>query len=130
MYPIRGYTHAIHYVYFSFNKCVLCYMSNFHHNDHKVSMLTHHLVWATKYRHSVLTGNIYKRCCDILIQGCHSKDVRILNGIVSKGQVHMHVEYPPQMSVSMLVKKLTSRTSHHLQDEFPILRKRYLEQHF
>lgn len=42
----------------------------------------------------------------------------------------MHIEYSPHQSISLLVKKLKGRTSHHLQQEFPNLRKRYWGQHF
>ena len=34
------------------------------------------------------------------------------------------------MSISVLVKKLKGRSSHHLQQEFPMLKKRYWGQHF
>jgi len=53
-----------------------------------------------------------------------------LKGVVSKDHVHIHVEYPPSISVSLLVKKLKGRTSHHIQMEFPELKKRYWGQHF
>ena len=105
-------------------------MSNYRHNGHTVSSLSCHIVWATKYRYAVLTGDIQKRCRDLLIQICNSEDVRILKGVVSKDHVHMHIEYPPEQSVSLLVKKLKGRTSHHLQQEFPMLKKRYWGQHF
>jgi len=42
----------------------------------------------------------------------------------------MHVEYPPSLSISDLVKKMKGRTSHHLQLEFPELKKKYWGQHF
>ncbi len=31
-------------------------------NGHSVSRLTVHLVWSTKYRYSVLEGDIKQRC--------------------------------------------------------------------
>jgi len=42
----------------------------------------------------------------------------------------MQLEYPPSLSISVLVKKLKGRSSHHLQQEFPELQRRYLGQHF
>lgn len=88
------------------------------------------MVWVTKYRYPVLTGDVQLRCRDLLSQICDSENVRILKGVVSKDHVHMHLEYPPSMSISMLVKKLKGRTSHHLQQEFPLLGKRYWGRHF
>ena len=105
-------------------------MTNYRTGSHTVTNLTCHIVWVTKYRYAVLTGDVQKRCRDILVQVCDSENVRILKGVVSKDHVHMHVEYPPSISVSVLVKKLKGRTSRYLQEEFPMLRKRYWGQHF
>ncbi len=44
-----------------------------------------------------------------------AEDIRILKGIVSKD--HMHIEYPPNKSVSDIVKKLKGRSSRKLQME-------------
>jgi len=87
-------------------------------------------VWATKYRYDVLQGDLQHRCRDLLIQICDSENVHILKGVVSKDHIHMHVEYPPSLSVSILVKKLKGRTSRMLQQEFPALGKKYWGQHF
>ncbi|NOY59368.1 MAG: hypothetical protein GXO75_10650 [Calditrichaeota bacterium] len=46
-----------------------------------------------------------------MIQVCDSKDVRIMNGVVSKDHVRMHIEYPPRLSLSVLIKKLKGRSS-------------------
>ena len=99
-------------------------------NSHSVSRLTVHLVWSTKYRYSVLQGDIKIRCRTILIQICEAEDVRILKGVVSSDHVHLHVEYRPSQSVSDLIKKLKGRSSRKLQVEFPELQKRYWGRHF
>ena len=105
-------------------------MSDQRTNGHTVSRLTAHIVWSTKYRYSVLEGDIQLRCRSILVQVCDAEDVVILKGVVSKDHVHMHVEYRPSQSMSDLVKKLKGRSSRKLQQEFPELRKRYWGQHF
>lgn len=64
-------------------------------NDHSVSRLIAHIVWSTKYRYSVLQGDIKFRCRTLLIQICESEDVTILKGVVSNDHVHMHIEYRP-----------------------------------
>ena len=108
----------------------LCFMSKQKSNSHSLSNLTVHLVWSTKYRYSVLEGDIKQRCRSILIQICESEDVRILKGVVSKNHIHMHVEYRPSLSISDLVKKLKGRSSRKIQQEFPELKKRYWGRHF
>ncbi|MGL1889876.1 MAG: IS200/IS605 family transposase [Reichenbachiella sp.] len=105
-------------------------MSSDRINSHSVSNLSVHIVWATKYRYSVLQGDIKIRCRTILMQICDSEDVVILKGVVSKDHVHMHVEYRPSLSISELVKKLKGRSSRKLQQEFPALNKKYWGRHF
>ncbi len=98
--------------------------------SHTVSWLTVHLVFVTKYRYKVLRGDVQKRVRELLIQICESEDVEILKGVVSKDHVHMHIEYPPKVRISDLVKRLKGRTSRRIQEEFPELKKRYWGRHF
>ena len=86
-------------------------MKDNRHGHHTITRLTVHLVWATKYRYHVLEGDVKVRCRDLLIQVCDSEDVRILSGVVSKDHVHMHVEYPPKLALSDLVKRLQGRSA-------------------
>ena len=97
---------------------------------HTVSRLTAHIVWVTKYRYQVLRGDIQIRCRDLIRQICELEDVTILKGVVSKDHIHLHVEYPPKLSMSDLVKRLKGRTSRRLQEEYPDLQKRYWGRHF
>ena len=60
---------------------------------------------------------------------CNSEEVHLLKGVESKDHIHMHVEYPPSISISELVKRLKGRNSWLLQEEFPALRKRYWGRH-
>ncbi len=89
-----------------------------------------HIVWATKYRYAVLQVDVQHRCRDILIQIFNTENVHILKGVVSKDHIHMHVEFPPSLSISVLVKKLKGRSSRMLQREFPKLNKQYWGRHF
>ena len=98
--------------------------------SHTTSRLSAHLIFCTKYRYKVLEGEVQKRCRELLIQICNSEDVRILKGVVSKDHVHMHIEYPPKLSVSDIVKRMKGRTSRKLQLEFPHLKKYYWGKHF
>ena len=99
-------------------------------NAHSRTRLTVHVVWGTKYRYKVLRGDVQKRCRALLLQICDAEDVSILKGVVAKDHVHMHLEYPPRIAVSNLVKAMKGRTSRRLQEEFPELRQRYWGRHF
>jgi putative transposase len=100
------------------------------HGSHTITRFTAHLVWVTKYRYHVLTDDVQMRCRELLIQICNAEDIIILKGAVSMDHVHMHIEYPPRISISDIMKSFKGRTSHHLQDEFPLLKKRYWGRHF
>ncbi len=89
-----------------------------------------HLVWITKYRYNVLTGDIQLRCRDILRQVSNSLDIEILKGVVSKDHIHLHISYPPKLSVSDIAKRLKGRSSRMLLQEFPELQRRYWGSHF
>jgi putative transposase len=85
---------------------------------------------VTKYRYKVLTGDIQKRCRDLIVQVCDTEDVTILKGAVSKDHVHMLIEYRPSLAISDFVKRVKGRTSKLLQQEFPELGKKYWGRHF
>ena len=49
-------------------------------SSHTVSHLTVHMVWITKYRYRVLTGEIKTRCRELIMQVCDAEDIRISKG--------------------------------------------------
>jgi len=105
-------------------------MVEYRKTSHSISCLSVHLVWVTKYRFPILQGDIQHRTRDLIVQICNSENVQIMKGVVSKDHVHLHVEYPPSLSVSNLVKRLKGRTSRSLQLEFPQLKQKYWGRHF
>lgn len=98
--------------------------------SHSVHNLQVHLVWSTKYRYQVLQGDVQLRCRELLRQTCNALDVQILKGVVSKDHIHLHVPYPPSLSVSELVRRLKGRSAKLLLEEFSELRRRYWGGHF
>jgi len=99
-------------------------------SSHTLTRLTVHIVWCTKYRYHVLNGEVQVRCRSLLRQDCEALDLVILQGVVSKDHVHIHLEYPPKLSISQIAKQLKGRSSRMLQKEFPHLKKRYWGQRF
>ena len=93
--------------------------------SHSVHNLQVHLVWSTKYRYHVLTGDVQLRCRELIRQTYNALDVQILKGVVSKGHIHLHLSYPPSLGVSDLVKRLKGRSAKLLLGEFPELKRRY-----
>jgi putative transposase len=100
-------------------------MQNVRKGSHSIHQLHVHLVWSTKYRYLVLRGDIQVRCRDLILQTCDSLDIQILKGVVSKDHIHLHISYPPKLSVSDILKRLKGRSAKILLDEFPELKRRY-----
>jgi len=105
-------------------------MGELRKGSHTKTRLTVHLVWITKYRYQVLKGEVQHRCRELIRQDCSSMDIYILKGAVGHDHVHLHIEYSPKYSVSEIAKQLKGRSSHHLQKEFPHLKKRYWGRRF
>ena len=104
-------------------------MANYKQTGHTVHDIKYHFVWITKYRYKVLEGTIAYRLRELLKQGCAAKGIKIIKGSISKDHVHMLLSCPPSLSPSQIMQYLKGRSSHLIQDEFPILKKRYWGQH-
>ena len=98
--------------------------------SHTVYDLRVHLVWITKYRYKVLDKTIGNRTREFVRQYCLNNDINILRGVVSKDHVHLYVSYPPNLSVSDMMKSIKGMTSRKLQQEYPNLGKSYWGKHF
>jgi putative transposase len=100
-------------------------MQNVRKGSHSLHQLHVHLVWSTKYLYEVLRGDIQIRCRDLIRQTCDTLDIQILKGVVSKDHIHLHLSYPPKLSISELVKRLKGRSAKLLLSEYSELKKRY-----
>ena len=89
-----------------------------------------HIVWSTKYRYKVLTGDLRLRVREIIRQVCAENGVDIIRGVLSSDHIHMFVWVPPKLAISDLVRKMKGRSSRKIQQEFPQIRKRYWGQRF
>jgi putative transposase len=105
-------------------------MSRYRRGAHTIFEIKYHLVWVTKYRYRVLTGEVAYRARELVRQTCLGLDVRIEKGHVSKDHVHVLVSSPPTVSPSGLMKRMGGPSSRKLQQEFAHLRKRYWGRHF
>lgn len=104
-------------------------MQGYRKSCHVVFDVRVHLVWCTKYRYDVLSGDIAWRCRDLLREICSSLDIEIYSGKVGKDHVHMYMSIPPKHSIASVVQRLKGKSSRRLQDEYKSLKKRYWGQH-
>ncbi|ALN41240.1 transposase [Rickettsia rhipicephali] len=105
-------------------------MTDYSKSSHTVFYHHFHIVWITKYRYKVLTGNLRIRIREIIAQVAEDLGIKIINGILSADHVHIMAEIPPHISISQFVKVAKGRSSYKIQQEFPEIRKTYWGRHF
>ena len=93
-------------------------MENYKKTSHCTYDIKYHLVWITKYRKPVITGQIAVRTRELVWMGCQSNEVEILAGHVGSDPIHLLVSVPPHRSASKLVQYIKGNTSRKLQMEY------------
>ena len=93
---------------------------------HTVYDIQYHLVWVTKYRYHVLTGEVAQRAMQLIRQACEASNITILSGHVSKDHIHLHISWPPELSPSKICQYVKKRSSQLIQQKLPHLRRRYI----
>jgi putative transposase len=104
-------------------------MKEYRHGAHTVFEIHLHLVWTTKYRKPVLTGEVALRLRELIREICGQHEVKIMKGHVSKDHVHLFVSIPPQVTISRLVQWLKGKTANRMMAEFVHLRKAFWGRH-
>ncbi|MBW1989569.1 MAG: IS200/IS605 family transposase [Deltaproteobacteria bacterium] len=104
-------------------------MEGYRHGSHTVFMIHLHLVWITKYRKPILTGDVAYRLRELIREICRTEKTEIIRGHISKDHVHLFVSVPPQVTISRLVQRLKGKTSHKMLNEFESLRKNFWGRH-
>jgi len=105
-------------------------MADYSKTSHTVFHHRFHIVWITKYRRRVLSGDLRIRVREIIGQSAEELGIRIVNGVLSADHIHLFVEIPPHISVSEFVKIAKGRSSRKIQQEFPRIKKLYWGCHF
>ena len=93
-------------------------MENYRKTSHCTYDIKYHLVWITKYRKPVITGEIAIRTRELVRIICQSNEVEILAGHMGSDHIHLLVSVPPHLSVSKLVQYIKGNTSRKLQMEY------------
>ena len=104
-------------------------MVEYKKGSHTIYDIKNHFVWVTKYRYRVLDKSIGERLRELIRQGCQTMGITIVKGSVGKDHVHILVSCPTHLSPSKIVQYLKGRSSRLIQEEFPVLKKRYWGQH-
>lgn len=84
----------------------------------------YHVVWCPKYRRRVLTSEVAERLQAILHEVARERPADIIELEVMPDHVHLLVEVDPHFGIHRLIRVMKGRSSHHLRQEFPWLKKR------
>ena len=84
-------------------------MAYYRKGSHTVYDIKYHFVWITKYRYSILEGEVAFRLRELLSQGCESLGIKILKVSIQKDPVHMLLSCPANLSPSEIMQNLKGR---------------------
>ena len=104
-------------------------MKDYRRGAHTVFEIHLHIVWVTKYRKPVMTGEVGTRLRELIREICGHQEVTIIKGHISKDHVHLFVSIPPQVTISRLLQMLKGKTSYTLMHEFSHLRRKFWGRH-
>lgn len=102
---------------------------DYQHGSHSAYDIKYHVIWVTKYRYQVLTGEVAIRARELICQTCLSRDITIVQGSIGRDHVHMLISCPPTMAPAKIIQYVKGRSSRLIQEEFPHIQKRYWGQH-
>ena len=66
-------------------------MAEYRRGSHTIYDIQYHLVWVTKYRYHVLTGEVAGWARELIRQSCMSRDLKVPRGHIAKDHVHLLV---------------------------------------
>ena len=92
---------------------------------HCVFAMHVHLVFVTKYRRRVFTSAILDDAKRIFASVCADFDADLIEMDGEDDHVHLLVNYPPKVAVSILVNSLKGVSSRRLRQNHPALVRRY-----
>ena len=100
-------------------------MQDFRRGRHSLSRLTVHLVCVTKYRRKVFDAGALEWLQGHFGKVCETMGCNLLACDGEADHLHAIIEYPPKVSISVLVNALKGTSSRLLRKERPDIAGRY-----
>ena len=92
--------------------------------------INYHIVWCTKYRRKVLSGNIAKRLHALLAEIGDDKGFTVVETKVGEmDHVHCFVSAPPKLSITDIVRWMKGISGRHIMMEFPEIKSKLWNGH-
>lgn len=94
-----------------------------------VSELEYHLVWCTKYRNKGFTTEMQKYLKSYILSilkdnNCIGKAIEVM-----PNHVHLLLQMPPSLSVTMIMKKIKGATARRMMQKYPELHQKFYGGH-
>ncbi len=95
-------------------------------NNHCVYLCDYHVVLPTKYRHKVITDELWNFLYGKMVQvtNRHPK-LFIKEANHDEDHVHLLISIPPQEKISNVIRLLKTNSARGIKQHFPILKKHY-----
>ena len=95
-------------------------------DSHCVYLCDYHIVLPTKFRHSVITPELWKYLYGKLIEiTTYYPKLYIKEANHDKDHIHLLLSIPPQVSVGSIIRLVKTNTARKIKEKFPILKKHY-----
>jgi putative transposase len=104
-------------------------MVNIVSNGNCVYQIAYHVVWCSKYRQDVLTGEIADELGAILNIICAERRWSIISKEIQPDYINLLVSIPPKIAVASAIKILKGVTARLLFKRFPQLKDRLRDGH-
>lgn len=88
--------------------------NDYRRGRHSVTRLVVHLIFTTKYRRKVFDGRMIDQLRGTFNSACEKLECHIIEFDGEEDHVHLLVEYPPKLAISVLVNNLKSTSSRQL----------------
>ena len=93
-------------------------LTKIRHNRNCVFLMHAHLVFVTKYRQGVFNTKMLKRLEEVFRSVCSQVNATLVEFNGEDNHVHLLINYPPKIALSILVNSLKGVSSRYLQKEF------------
>lgn len=101
-----------------------CWMSEYIHRSHNVTVLLYHLVFPSKYRRVVFDDQVESVLRDVCLEIEKRYEIKFLEIGVDKDHVHFLVQSVPKVSVVKIVTMLKSVTAREIFKRCPQVKKK------
>ena len=106
-------------------------MSRFKKLTHVLWHCQYHIVWVPKYRYRILQGEVARETGNCINSFCSQLGCEVKELNIQADHVHLLVDVPPKVSISVLMGTVKGRTAIRIFRRFPYLKKKpYWGNHF